>query len=407
MEVAAYTFGPMPPEADPPTSPNAPPQVAPVPYRRWLHVLAMWLVVATFGLIVLGGAVTSHDAGMAVPRGWDTFGVWSLVAPLELWWDDPGTRLEHSHRLKGYVVGFSTAALLLAVLWTQRGRWGVKWLAVAVAVLVIAQAVLGILRVDENSAALAGIHGVTGQVFFAMTVWLAAVLGRAWMQREQPPGTSKASESFSPAQACNQVPKRAWVWLLLLLVQLCLGAAVRHGQASLAIPDWPLHYGQVMPPMNDEAITAAVAALPEATAKKMDHAMLGEPVTAWRVHLHFTHRVVAYAILVFGLMFLPWVARRWAEQPLVRRVAGRVAILLILQVLLGVSAVLTGIGATTATLHQTVGALLLGASVWLVVRMKRFPASGSHETNTTPDERIKSVPNHEEKLPGARAGVNA
>lgn len=333
--------------------------------------MAIWLVLATAGLIVIGGAVTSHDAGMAVPRGWDTFGVWSLIAPLELWWDDPGTRLEHSHRLKGYVVGFSTAALLVAVLATQWRRKKAVWLAVGLSVFVIAQAILGILRVDEVSLVLAGIHGVTGQVFFALTIVMAAMLGRVWVERDQQQGPATATQP----RASRRVPKLALLWLGLLFLQLCLGSAVRHGQASLAIPDWPLHYGQMLPPMSDDAVKAAVAALPESTQATMHKAMLGEAVTAWRVHLHFTHRAGAYLITAFGAAFLLWAWRRWRNSGLVAWPTGLVALLLVTQVILGVLTVLSGVGANLATLHQTVGALLLAASAWLAVRMKLVPTA--------------------------------
>ncbi len=362
-----------------------------VRYRRWLHGLAMALVAATFILVAIGGSVTSYDAGMAVPDGFTTFGYWSLTAPLEVWWHDLGTRLEHSHRLKGYVVGWLTIGVLVGVLATQRRRRWVVGLAVGLLVFVVLQGVLGILRVDEVSLWLAGVHGVTGQIFLGLTVVMAAAVGRVWLKRSWPEnhcvecgynlrgnvsgacpecGRAVGADDWPKAQ---KVPKLAWVWLALLLVQLSLGSAVRHGQAALAIPDWPMHYGSVLPPMSEEAVGAAVAALPEATQAKQDAAMLGEAVTAWRVHLHFTHRVMAYAVTVFGIVFLSWVWKRWRDTVdggLVKRVVLLVGGLLALQVTLGVYTVISGVHPTMATLHQTVGAALLAASVWLAVRMK-------------------------------------
>lgn len=95
-------------------------------------------MVATFILVAIGGHVTSQDAGMAVPEGFFTFGTWSLIAPLETWWHDLGTRLEHSHRLKGYVVGWITIGLVVGLWRTQRNRRWLKWLGVGLLIFVIA-----------------------------------------------------------------------------------------------------------------------------------------------------------------------------------------------------------------------------------------------------------------------------
>ncbi len=366
----------------PAESPVAPIAVAFPPYRRWLQGLAFLLVAATFLLIVIGGSVTSYDAGMAVPDGFTTFGYWSLTAPLELWWYDLGTRLEHSHRLKGYVVGWLTIGVLVGVLLTQRRRRWVKVLAWLLLGYVIAQGVLGILRVDEVSLWLAGVHGVTGQIFLALTVVMAAALGRRWMAAERAAtvrergGTARLGDGDALLHgrgALRSVPWVLWVWLALLLMQLALGSSIRHGQASLAIPDWPLHYGQALPPMSQEKIDAAVAALSPEVRASQSAAMLNEPVVAWRVHLHFAHRVGAYVTLAFGVAFLAWAWRRWSSSA-VRRAVLLVGGLLALQATLGVYTVWSGVHPTLATLHQTVGAALLGSSVWLGVRMKLEPA---------------------------------
>gem|GEM_PF-82030 len=215
-------------------------------YRRWLFALASLLVLSTFAMMALGGAVTSHNAGMAVPGGFTTAGSWSLITPVNDWWHAFDTRLEHAHRLLGYVVGLAAIAFVVGV-WlpstAQRG-W-VKVLAVVVLLFVVAQGVLGAYRVNHNSLLLAGIHGVTGQIYLGLTVLAAAAVGRRWTRRD-------------PAQGRGPFVARVLTLGLLaaLLLQLTLGSAVRHSHSALAIPDWPLHYGQVMPPMDDQALAA-------------------------------------------------------------------------------------------------------------------------------------------------------
>lgn len=367
-------------------------------YRRWLHALAMLLVAVTFLIVLIGGHVTSTDAGMAVPDGFTTFGVWSLIAPLETWWHDAGTRSEHSHRLMGYLVGFTTLGLAISIWLTQGPRRWTKALAVVLLSFVVLQAVLGIIRVDEVSLFWAGVHGVTGQVFLCLAVLATAALGRFWMARptqDAPaPGSSSGGNTGNTSDASKEnsgggdAPRHARSFRVLpllllgaLLLQLVLGSAVRHSKSALAIPDWPTHYGQLMPPMSQEKLDAAVAAYPAEKLPdrygKATATSEARPYTAGQVHLHFTHRVGAYAILVFGVWFVARTFKRHANQPAVLIPAGLFGVFLLLQVALGVMTVWSGEHATLATSHQTVGALLISAATWLTIRLHLVPCPKS------------------------------
>ena len=331
-------------------------------------------------MICLGGAVTSHDAGMAVPDGFTTFGTWSLIAPLRTWWPDPATRLEHTHRLLGYFVGFSALGLLIGVLASgARRRPGLVALTVGLVVLVIVQATLGILRVDDQSLVLAGIHGVLGQIFLALTVVAAAACGRYWTTRP----LRSTSTPESPVKNCRSARWITRILVALLLVQLALGAAVRHSHAALAIPDWPLHYGQVMPPSTPEQLSAAVAAYPRDLPSRYGHLVEGGVYQPWQVHLHFTHRLMGYTLLVIGLFVAVFVWRRYrgGNRGVINNPVVFVGGLLITQVLLGITTVATGDNSNIATLHQTCGAALLASAVWLAVRCHLTPA---------PDRKIAS-----------------
>ncbi|MEM9881738.1 MAG: COX15/CtaA family protein [Planctomycetota bacterium] len=345
-------------------------------YRWWVQALAVALVAATFVLVAIGGHVTSTDAGMSVPDGFTTFGVWSLIAPLETWWYQSDTRLEHGHRLKGYVVGWLSIALLVALLLTQGRRRWLKLTGVGLLIFVVIQGVMGILRVDEVSLVLAGVHGVTGQVFLCLCVMTAAAVGRRWMAV----GRAKANRS---ADGSGRGGLR-WLPVLLLaalLLQLSLGSAVRHGQAALAIPDWPMHYGGVLPPMSQGEIDLAVAAVPaDQRPERFAPARLDEygvkqagTYAPWQVHLHLSHRVTGYTIFVLGVLFVAWLVKRYADLPAVLVPAGVFLVALCLQVLLGVMTVLSGEHATLATSHQTVGAVLFASATWLTVRLHLVP----------------------------------
>src|SRR5437588_377563 len=105
------------------------------------HRLALVTLGATSVLILLGGLVTNTGAALAVPDWPSTFGYNMLLFP---WARMAGGILyEHSHRLAGAGVGLLTLGLA-AALWPAGGR--LRWLGVTAAVTVVAQGVLGGLR---------------------------------------------------------------------------------------------------------------------------------------------------------------------------------------------------------------------------------------------------------------------
>ena len=372
------------------TTPDAPVGASDPRYRRWLWVLSAALVGATLILVAIGGHVTSSDAGMAVPEGFFTGPYWSLISPLEYWWHDMGRRLEHSHRLKGYVVGGITIAVTVSLLRTQGRRRWLKVLGVGLLVFVVAQGALGIVRVSFNSnpfvagAWFAAIHGVTGQLFLCLTVLVAAATGRFWMQHRR---RSDADASHLLRPRWRVAPL---VLLGLLLVQLTLGSAVRHSGSALAIPDWPTHYGSWAPPMSQAQLDEAVSVYPaDRLPERYGRATViseAVPYTTAQVHLHFAHRLGAYTVTLFGLGYVGWLFRRYRgvrERGAVWWPAGLFAGLLLLQVSLGVMTVWSGEHATMATAHQTVGAGLFAAATWLAIRLHLVRA-GSARSRDVP-----------------------
>jgi len=109
------------------------------PVSPWPHRLAVALVCATFPLVWIGGLVTTHDAGMAVPDWPNTYGYNLFLYPLDGWlavWD---IFLEHTHRLIAASVGLATIVLAV-MLWRSDPRKWIRWLGVA-AVLGVAASV--------------------------------------------------------------------------------------------------------------------------------------------------------------------------------------------------------------------------------------------------------------------------
>jgi len=135
---------------------------------RRAHRLAVITAAVTCVLIVFGGLVTNTGAALAVPDWPTTFGHNMFLFP----WSQMigGVFYEHSHRLLGSLVGLLTLTLA-AVLWPRGGR--LRALGIVAVVAVIAQGVIGGLRVVLQTDGLAMVHGPLAQGFFALVVTIA------------------------------------------------------------------------------------------------------------------------------------------------------------------------------------------------------------------------------------------
>ncbi len=148
----------------------------------WLHRFALGTALLTLPLVIVGGGVTSKDAGMVYQTAPLSDG--ALVNPAG-WTQEVETLLEHGHRLIGWCVGiFATATAVLACFLEPR-RW-VRWLAVAALGAICLQGSMGIWRVNHDSMLWAMIHGVWGQSTFGVVACLALVTSALWHKRLPP-----------------------------------------------------------------------------------------------------------------------------------------------------------------------------------------------------------------------------
>ena len=173
------------------------------------HRLALATLGATCVLILLGGLVTNTGAALAVPDWPSTFGYNMVLFP----WSRMvgGVLYEHSHRLMGALVGLLTLALA-AVLWRQGGR--LRRLGLIAVAAVVAQGVLGGLRVVLQEDALAIFHGCLAQAFFALLAVIALLTA---------PRGRIAASAVDPALRGLAVLAAALVYL-----QIVFGALLTH-----------------------------------------------------------------------------------------------------------------------------------------------------------------------------------
>jgi cytochrome c oxidase assembly protein subunit 15 len=215
----------------------------------WKSVLAWVAVWATMLLIVFGGLVTGFRAGMAVPDWPTSFEFNMFLLPLSKM--TGGTFYEHAHRLMGSLVGLTTLVLALYLVFADRRTW-IKVYGLIALLAVSSQGLLGGLRVlrethDAELRAgtmapsfinslltqvqslsgldLAVIHGVAGQTILALLVGLAVATARAWEHGPEVQFHSGASSDRALTR----------ILLLLILVQLWLGAMLRHYNSMMIV----------------------------------------------------------------------------------------------------------------------------------------------------------------------------
>ena len=237
-------------------------------------------------------------------------------------WDEPSPGYIIEHTHRLFAYGAGFCVIVLAV-----GLWvaGSRRLARAALACVVAQGLLGGARVLLNAPAgpeLAAVHGVCAQLVFGLLVCLAVMTA---------PGRIEDFQSPKYARRCRRT---ALVLAGLVVLQLVWGAAVRHGFSLSAV----------------------------------------------RLHV-----LTAFAVAA-GVV---WLLRTAWERPAGRRLLGRplvvMAGLIVLQVGMGIEALLGRFGsdlppdlqpirvgqAVVRTGHVVVGALILAAAAVAVVQAYR------------------------------------
>jgi cytochrome c oxidase assembly protein subunit 15 len=126
--------------------------------------------------------------------------------------------------------------------------------------------------------------------------------------------------------------------LVVLAIQIMLGAWVAGLNAGLAANDWPLMNGRVFP----EVAPGWLASFSN------------DPFL-----LHWTHRWWAW-VAVAALVILARRARRAGD----RKASIAVHSAFGIQILLGIATVMTGVNIVLAVLHQAVGALVVASAAW-------------------------------------------
>ncbi len=290
------------------------------------HRLAKAVAFATFLLLVIGGTVNPTGSSLACPEP-------SLVCHGELFPPMVGGVLyEHGHRLAAMTVGFLQIALTISLF---RRRPQHRKLALLLLLMVCAQGGLGAITVKY----LLPWYVSTAHLLLAMS-YFAVLIYTAFLTR---PAPSVREIETHERRRRELGESRKWVLIAAatVLVQLLLGALVRHHGAALVC-----------------------LGMPSCT-------MTGDwwPDTGVQ-HLHMIHRgfgVVTGVVTTVAAIKLYRAAKSW---PALRLLALIAPALVALQICLGIYTVLTMRSVPVAVGHFAGAASLwaLWMSAWLLTR---------------------------------------
>lgn len=355
--------------------------------HRYTLVTAGW----TFILLLAGALVTSTGSSLAVPD-------WPLAFGKFFPNMTGGVFFEHGHRMVAGVAACMTLGLGIALLVKEEGRKGVKifvgagftamilaeaglWafghfatleggeLLVASALLlffvplflalvtssmrihkltgwawgaVLLQAVLGGATVLLHLPTWVSVcHAGLAQIFFCLIVSLALVTSKGWIEAVPNRLTDRPSTI------------RFWAFLTTMMtyLQILIGAVTRHSGSGLAIPDFPLSFGQLLPPEWSPSV-----------ALQFSHTRIGAFIVLYMV-THTAYRVCTH----------------YPEEKALFWPAAAAGLFVWLQCFLGLIVIATSKDVVPTSLHVIVGAATLAAMLVLTLNsfhlFKKGPVS--------------------------------
>ncbi len=287
--------------------------------RRFTKLTAIWAVFLLFA----GAQVTSTGSGLAVPDWPLSYGM--FFPPMI-----GGIFYEHGHRIVAGVFGILT---LLQALWLR------KPLGWALFGTTVVQALIGGLTVKLLLPKPVSIsHALVAEIAFCLAVSIAFFASRFYRQLRM------LERGAAPLGTINAL-------VTIVFVQIFAGAMVRHFGAGLAIPDFPLSFGRIVPPLHE---------LP--------------------VIINFVHRCGAVVVLAAAITTFVSLRRFGAHHPL-RQLGNLLLALVSMQIFLGAYTIWSGRQPVITSLHVVTGASTLALSLVLALTARTigWRATRQHE----------------------------
>lgn len=326
------------------------------PPRPIVLLTARAVTTCVFLLLVAGALVTSTESGLAVPDWPLSYG--QLMPPMV-----GGILYEHGHRLVAAAVS-TLVGLQVAVVFLGSASRRLRALALLAFGAILCQAVLGGLTVlFLLPPAVSSAHAGLAEVVFALTATIALLASRPVPPSPAPPALRPAVEK---ALRLTVLASAA------TFGQILLGAVVRHTGAGLAVPDWPLSFGRLLPSL-EQLATRGVA-------------------------IQTAHRLGAYVVAVLVVLAIRSLVRLGPVFPSLGKGAALWGTFLVVQLALGVLSVLTRKMVAATVAHLAVGALCWVTAVLLAVTLSRLVAAGreseaslTHASSKRPPKRFSTL----------------
>ncbi len=341
----------------------------PTTTSAWQPAVVTWLWCVAglvFAMIIVGGATRLTDSGLSITEWKPILGAipplseadWlaafekykqipeyeqinsgmSLAAfKFIFWW-------EWAHRFLGRFIGLAYA-LPLAVFWFAGALpQGFKLRLLGVLLLGGLQGVIGwymvmsglVDRVDVSQYRLA-MHLGLAFIIFACLVWLALDIKSLHRQEKDAQATS------------SWLRLSGYALVVLIVLQVLLGAFVAGTKAGLTYNTWPLMNGDFVP-----------RGLWQLSPWYLN---VFENISA----IQFNHRIVAYVVLAFALVHALWATVKVTGAPLVKATAWVVLVAIFAQAVVGIATLVLAEGAIPIGLglvHQGGAAVVLGFVIW-------------------------------------------
>jgi cytochrome c oxidase assembly protein subunit 15 len=322
--------------------------------RAWLLAMA----VLVFAMVVVGGATRLTGSGLSITE-WKP--VTGAVPPLtEQAWSVEFDKYRKSPQYELLNQGMSMEEFREIYWWEWSHRQLGRLIGVVFAVGFIVFAGAGILRgrllaTVAGIGVLGGLQGAIGWIMVAsglkpgmtavapvklmlhLTVasLIFTALVAVWT------GLRRAGD---PAETAPR-PLRgvSTAVLVVVLLQIALGALVAGSKAGLIYNDWPFMAGRLVPPAGDLFF-----------ATPWYENLVDNTLT-----VQFNHRLVAYGLLVLAAVQLG-LALRDAPGTKAARRSGVIAGLVLAQALIGIATLVTQVPLPLALLHQAFAMAVLG-----------------------------------------------
>lgn len=317
-----------------------------------------WIALAlTFVVVVLGAYVRLSNAGLGcpdwpgcygrldVPDGAEQIATANAVYPHRPVEPDKAWK-EMIHRYFAGTLGL--LILALAILAWRRRHEPDQPLALPLALLglIVFQALLGKWTVTWQLKPVAVMgHLLGGMTTLSLLAWLVLRQGCYGIRTPLVINHGRALRGF------------ALLGLLLVVAQIALGGWTSANYAALSCPDFPTCQGHWWPPMDfREAFT-----LWRGLGVSYEGGVLGNDA---RMTIHMMHRLGALVVLCYlgGLLWRLWIS---TPSQSVRLVSLVIAVLLCIQLSLGIANVLMRLPLPVAVAHNGGAALLLLSLVML------------------------------------------